>query len=51
MISEILHYLTDIGWTELIDSRWKDDVILNIKQEFPNVSDEIINEILRVVLV
>lgn len=51
IISEILHYLLDIGWTELIDSRWKDDVMLDIKGKFPNVSDDIINKILKTILI
>ena len=49
-ISEILQFLEEEGWLELIDSRWKDDVIRDIKLKFPNISEETINEVLKVTL-
>lgn len=49
-IKEILEYLDDSGWSELIDSRWKDDVIRDIKLKFPNVNEETLKEVLKVTL-
>ena len=38
------------GWTDLIDSRWKEDVIKELKKEVPDITEEEINEILETVL-
>ena len=51
IIREGLLYLQEQGWSDLIDSRWKDDVIKEIKTCIPNISDEDLNEILNLVLV
>ena len=51
LISTILLYLSEIGWSDLIDSRWRDDVIRDIKEKFPKVPNSIIEHILEVVLV
>ena len=51
LISTILLYLSEIGWSDLIDSRWRDNVIRDIKEKFPKTSNSIIEHILEVVLV
>jgi hypothetical protein len=51
IVREGLLCLQEEGWSDLIDSRWKDDVIKEIKGRIPNISDEDINEILKLVLV
>lgn len=51
LISTILHYLSEIGWSDLIDSRWRDDVIRDIKEKFPKAPNSIIEHILEVILV
>lgn len=50
-IREGLLCLQEQGWSDLIDSRWRDDVIKEIKTRLPNISDEDLNEILKLVLV
>ena len=47
----ILEYLQNTGWSDLIDSRWRDNVIEDIRSEFPQVDDEILEEVLKIVLV
>ena len=47
----ILEYLQEIGWSDLIDSRWRNRVIEDIRSEFPQVDDEIIEEVLKIVLI
>lgn len=47
----ILEYLQDIGWSDLIDSRWRDKVTEDIRSEFPQVDDEILEEVLKTVLI
>jgi len=51
IVREGLLCLQEEGWSDLIDSRWKDDVIKEIKTRIPNISDEDLNEILNLVLV
>jgi hypothetical protein len=47
----ILEYLQEIGWSDLIDRRWKDKVTEDIRSEFPQVDDETLEEVLKIVLV
>ena len=49
--SKILLKLQDLGWSDIIDSRWREVVIKDIKQYFPEASNEIIEEILNLVLI
>ena len=51
IVREGLLYLQEQGWSDLIDSRWRDDVIKEIKTYIPNISDPDLNEILDLVLV
>ena len=51
MVREGLLCLQEEGWSDLIDSRWRDDVIKEIKSRIPNISDTDLNEILNLVLV
>jgi len=51
IVSEALLHLEEQGWSDLIDSRWKEDVINEIKNKFPNIPDEELNEVLNLVLV
>ena len=51
IVKEGLLCLQEQGWSDLIDSRWKDEVIYEIKSRLPNISDEDLNEILKLVLV
>lgn len=50
-VSECLEYLEDRGWTELIDSRFEDDVREEILKEFPRISDDVLEQVLKLVLV
>ena len=47
----ILEYLQEIGWSDLIDSRWRYKVTEDIRSEFPQVDDETLKEVLKIVLV
>lgn len=48
--SQVLKYLENIGWSELIDERWKDDVIEIIKTNFPQINKETLNHILKIII-
>lgn len=48
---EILQYLQDEGWSDLIDSRWKDKLKEIIKTKFPDVEDPLLEEIFKIILI
>ena len=50
-VSECLEYLEDRGWTELIDSRFEDDVREELIKGFPRISDDVLEQVLELVLV
>ena len=49
-IQEYLQLLQDTGWSELIDSRWEEDVIRTIKGHDSNAKDSDIREVLKLVI-
>lgn len=49
-VREGLLYLEKKGWSELIDKRWRDDVIAELRNGIPDISDSDILTILDVVL-
>ena len=51
IVREGLLCLQEQGWSDLIDSRRREDGIKEIKGRLPNISDEDLNEILKLVLV
>ena len=48
-IAEGFKLLENKGWSDLIDKKWKNDVIKEL-QEVEGITEEEINEILEVVL-
>lgn len=48
-IAEGYKILEDKGWSDLIDKRWKEEVIKDL-QEIDGITEEEINEILETVL-
>jgi hypothetical protein len=49
-IQEYLQLLEDTGWSELIDSRWEEDVIKVIKAYDSNAKEEDIKQLLKLVI-
>lgn len=49
-IKEILKYLDDSGWSELIDPRWERNLKSEIKKAFPNIDNSTLNYVLNLVL-
>lgn len=49
-IKEILKYLDDSGWSELIDPRWERNLKSEIKKAFPNIDKVTLNYVLNLVL-
>lgn len=50
-VAKCLEYLNEAGWTELIDSRFEEDVVKELKNKFPDLPENIIEEVLNLVLV
>lgn len=50
-VAKCLEYLNEAGWTELIDSRFEEDVVKDLTNKFPNLPENIIEEVLNLVLV
>lgn len=50
-VQNCLLQLDRAGWSMLIDSRWEEDVKTLLKESFPEISDELIQEVLDLVLV
>lgn len=48
---EIINYLSDIGWTEIIDARWERQVIRDIIGAFPDIEEHQLNSVLDIILV
>jgi hypothetical protein len=49
-VQEYLQLLQDTGWSELIDSRWEEDVVRTIKGHDSHAKDEDIKEVLKLVI-
>ena len=50
-VCDYMHHLDELGWSELIDSRWKDDITNIIKQYDPNVRQEDLDELYKIILI
>lgn len=51
IVTDVLQYISDIGWSDLIDSRWREELIKDILDGFPDILEDELNEILNVVLI
>jgi hypothetical protein len=49
--SDVLKKINELGWSDLIDSRWKQKLLGDIYDNFPNVSVYVVEEVLKLVLV
>lgn len=47
----VLQYLEDAGWTEIIDARFERQLIREILFVFPNISKQLLEEVLDLVLI
>ena len=50
-LKNCLLQLDRAGWSTLIDSRWEEDVKILLKESFPTISNELIQEVLDLVIV
>lgn len=50
-VRNCLLLLEEKGWSELIDSRWTDEVIKTIKEKYPDMDDDTIQDVLKLVII
>ena len=50
-VAKCLEHLEEAGWTELIDSRFEEDVVKELKNKFPDMPKHVIEYVLNLVLV
>ena len=50
-LKNCLLQLDRAGWSVLIDSKWEDDVRTLLKESFPEISNDLLQEVLDLVLV
>jgi hypothetical protein len=50
-VRDCLLHLEEKGWSELIDTRWKQFVIEELTNNFPDITDDTIEEVLKIVIV
>ena len=50
-VRDYMIHLDNLGWSELIDSRWKDDITNIIKEYDPNVRQEDLEELYKLILI
>lgn len=48
---DVLNYISDLGWSDIIDSRWREELIRDILEGFPDILEEDLDEVLNTVLV
>ena len=49
-VKDVLLYLEESGWSELIDKRWEDKVRTEVLEKFPQINPKILDEALSIVL-
>lgn len=50
-VSNCLQYLEETGWSDLIDSRYENQVTGELMKQFPNITDDVLVRVLNLVLV
>lgn len=50
-VKEVLQKLEELGWTEIVDSRWKPKLLGDIYDNFPDINPNIVKYVLELVLV
>ena len=50
-VSNCLQYLEEAGWSDLIDSRYENQVTGELMKQFPNITDDVLVIVLNLVLV
>ena len=49
--SMVLKYLNKLGWSDLIDEKWAKEIEWTIKSKFPDISNELLQKILNIIII
>ena len=50
LVSDVLSYLEDEGWSEIIDKRWENEVKTEILKKYPQIDEDTLKYVLELVL-
>jgi hypothetical protein len=50
LVYDVLIYLEDEGWSELIDKRWEPEVKTEILKKYPQIDEDTLKYVLKLVL-
>ena len=50
-VAKCLEHLEEAGWTELIDSRFEEDIVRELTTKYPDIPKHVIDYVLNLVLV
>lgn len=51
LLSKALLHLENEGWSDLIDKRWKKEIIKTLNKAFPSMNKETLDEVLNCVII
>ena len=49
-VKDILIYLQEAGWSDLVDERWKNKLETEIKTKFEYIKQDVLDEVLELVI-
>ena len=49
-VIDVLLYLQEAGWSDLVDERWKNKLEAEIKTKFEYIKQEVLDEVLELVI-
>ena len=50
LVSDVLIYFENEGWSELIDKRWETEVKTEILKKYPQIDEDTLKYVLKLVL-
>lgn len=48
---DIIDYIADLGWSDRIDTKWRDELIKDILEGFPDIIEDDLEKVLNIVLI
>lgn len=48
---DIIDYIADLGWSDRIEAKWRDELIKDILEGFPDIIEDDLEKVLNIVLI
>ena len=48
---DIIDYIADLGWSDRIDTKWRNELIKDILEGFPDIIEDDLEKVLNIVLI